>query len=747
MTWVRRALWTTILFLLHFLHLGSAMAITRHVPAELATIQAGLDASAAGDTVLLACDTYFESNLVMKSGVILRGESGSSDCAVIDAQNQGRILDCNNLNLLTKIEGITFRNGEVTEGWLEALGGGIRCLNSNIAISDCSFENNNSRIGAGFGADDSTIALTNCTFVSNSATHSVWSGGGAVWVRDCSGTISNCQAFSNTAFSTNPDDPGDGGAFFFNNSHIYVNHCLLQDNSTGAGAGGFYSVTNDSSVFFDCDFVANTAANGGAVYFEYGAAAQLINCTFTANTASSGGAVSTLNGSYPVINNCLFESNIATDDIGGAIEGWDSDFTISGSTFRHNSASNAGGAISFGGCNSHISNSLFYANNATNNGGGIFSHFSDVVATNCTLVSNSAVSGAGIYCGVDSEIDIDHSIIAFSFLGESLVGSYNNFATVSCCNFFGNERGNWVGPLTSDLHTNNNFSTDPLFCGLNDSDFGLFNISLCAPENQPDCGLVGAFGVQCSSSGPEARQLFINEFLASNSSGLQDETGDYEDWVEIFNPGDSPVNLAGLHLSNSIRNPLKWPMPDIELPAHEFLLVFCDNDLEDGPLHASFELEANNNDICLFDQSANQFCDSKYFFQQEPDISEGRLFDGHSLWTQYSVPTPGATNRAISNTPDQPAPAGMAAYNSPNPFNPSTTISFTINQPGFTTVSVYDIAGHQIRSLLNEDLHTQTHQLKWDGKNDSGHTVSAGIYFYRIVNGPSQITGRMALIK
>ena len=58
---------------------------TWHVPADVPTIQAGIDASASGDTILVACDTYYEYNLGLKSGVCLRSEAGDPECVTIDA--------------------------------------------------------------------------------------------------------------------------------------------------------------------------------------------------------------------------------------------------------------------------------------------------------------------------------------------------------------------------------------------------------------------------------------------------------------------------------------------------------------------------------------------------------------------------------------------------------------------------------------------------------------------------------------
>ena len=67
----------------------SAEAVTIHVPSDQPTIQAGINAASAGDTVLVACGTYHERNIGMRSGVCLLSETGQAECATIDAQQRG----------------------------------------------------------------------------------------------------------------------------------------------------------------------------------------------------------------------------------------------------------------------------------------------------------------------------------------------------------------------------------------------------------------------------------------------------------------------------------------------------------------------------------------------------------------------------------------------------------------------------------------------------------------------------------
>jgi hypothetical protein len=187
-------------------------------------------------------------------------------------------------------------------------------------------------------------------------------------------------------------------------------------------------------------------------------------------------------------------------------------------------------------------------------------------------------------------------------------------------------------------------------------------------------------------AGAELPVLFINEFVARNQTGFQDETGAREDWLELFNPGPALVDLGGLFLTDDLANSTKWMLPDTLLPGGAFLLVWCDEDPQDGPLHTNFKLGASGEEIGLFGRldQGNGLIDSRVFGPQTTDQSEGRLPDGGALWTAFPHPSPGATNLAalsgltiqhqpaagqlhLSWTPAPGPPAAYRIYGAPRP--------------------------------------------------------------------------------
>ena len=86
-------------------------------------------------------------------------------------------------------------------------------------------------------------------------------------------------------------------------------------------------------------------------------------------------------------------------------------------------------------------------------------------------------------------------------------------------------------------------------------------------------------------------------------------------------------------------------------------------------------------------------------------------------------------------------------HNYPNPFNPSTTIPFTITEPGLAVVTIYDISGREIRQILNESLRSGFYSTIWDGKNSNGVPVSSGVYYYGLKTKTFNSFKKMILIK
>jgi len=99
--------------------------------------------------------------------------------------------------------------------------------------------------------------------------------------------------------------------------------------------------------------------------------------------------------------------------------------------------------------------------------------------------------------------------------------------------------------------------------------------------------------------------------------------------------------------------------------------------------------------------------------------------------------------------PDSETPplAFRLEQNSPNPFNPSTEISYELANRGFVDLSVYDLAGHRVRTLVAREMAAGKNVATWDGRDDSGQQVPSGLYFYKYVANGKSVARKMTLLK
>ena len=142
--------------------------------------------------------------------------------------------------------------------------------------------------------------------------------------------------------------------------------------------------------------------------------------------------------------------------------------------------------------------------------------------------------------------------------------------------------------------------------------------------------------------------LYINEFMASNDTNLADTSGEddeYDDWLEIYNAGNDSTDLGGLFLTDNADNLTKWIISEgTIISGAGFLLVWCDEDQEQGNLHTNFKLSAGGEFIALVASDGFTIIDSISFGIQIADISFGRVPDGNNSWVSFTIPTPNSSN-------------------------------------------------------------------------------------------------------
>lgn len=166
--------------------------------------------------------------------------------------------------------------------------------------------------------------------------------------------------------------------------------------------------------------------------------------------------------------------------------------------------------------------------------------------------------------------------------------------------------------------------------------------------------------------------MVINEFVSSNGSTIADENGDYEDWIELYNPSGEAIGLEGYGLSDDEDRPFRWVFPDIQIGAGEYLLVWAsgkDRTNPLAPLHTNFAISASGEELLLTTPDG-EVIDFVPPIRLDRDTSYGRKPDGADSWFIFTEPTPGVSNTTegfdtILSAPDLSHTSGFH----PEPFD------------------------------------------------------------------------------
>lgn len=193
-----------------------------------------------------------------------------------------------------------------------------------------------------------------------------------------------------------------------------------------------------------------------------------------------------------------------------------------------------------------------------------------------------------------------------------------------------------------------------------------------------------------------AHYLYINEVLTSNNTNIKDDYFQNEDWIELYNPNNYSVDVSGYYISNNSNTKLKFKIngstKQTIIPAHQFKLIYADNDTLQGVFHANFKLNNASSFVYLTLPNGIGLVDSVVITNQTTDISYGREHDGAQNWISFSVPTPNSTNKkAVIDTEIEPD--YFLIY--PNPA--STTLYFTQT----SNITICDVLGKKITDFQN----------------------------------------------
>lgn len=248
-------------------------------------------------------------------------------------------------------------------------------------------------------------------------------------------------------------------------------------------------------------------------------------------------------------------------------------------------------------------------------------------------------------------------------------------------------------------------------------------------------------------------EIVINEFMADNFSTVPDPSGEFDDWIELYNNTASPINLTGYFLSDKLTNLTKWTFPNVTIQPNSFLIVWADENGSQSGLHANFKLSSSGEAIYLCSPDTLMI-DQIIFGQQQTDISMGRYPNGTGEFI-FMTPSYNSGNyNGIVNVQEESLSANefMLYQNYPNPFNPTTKISWQSSVSGWQTLKIYDVLGNEVATLVDEYKPAGVYEVNFDSASDirdlaSGIGNASGVYFYQLRIGYQVKTMKMILLR
>ena len=274
--------------------------------------------------------------------------------------------------------------------------------------------------------------------------------------------------------------------------------------------------------------------------------------------------------------------------------------------------------------------------------------------------------------------------------------------------------------------------------------------------------LNAVFEIDSNYSTPK---IVINEINYNSSL-----TFNTEDWIELYNNGESAVDISGWIFKDSDDAHI-FSIPQGTIISSDSYLVLCIDTSLFKPLfpevsnyigNTGFGLSGSGELIRLYDNEMNMMDSLVYDdfapWPTQPDGNGPTLslinpdYDntlGENWAASLGYGTPGKINDTFVNAEEklENIPTEYILHqNYPNPFNPATQIRFSIPQTSFVTLTVYDVIGNEIAKLINEEKSAGNYEIEFSSLKNS-FTISSGVYLYQLRANDFMETKKMLLIK
>jgi hypothetical protein len=716
--------------------------VLRRVPDDYPTISAALAASTPGDTVGVRAGSYVDS-FSPRDGVAILG-GYDPDFVMRDPANYpttltstGRIataLGC--VGETVVIDGFILTGGAGEEGGL------MRVQNASPTISNNRFIAGNGGRGAAIALEGSPSLLHGNTFVNNESSES----GGALSISGADGTVvSDCRFEANTSV-------GAGGGVFIDGSFdVLLRRCTFLDNQSSSDGGGLI-LQNSRVVVDSCVFAGNQSDRGGAIALFSSYVSTVTNCTIADNAATSGGGV------YVAPNGRVaIHRTIVADNNGRGIFGSGATVDNSCNDVWNNQPTDYVDVVA--GPNSFSLDPLFCDTGGRDFTLEVDSPCAPANSPVCGLVGALPPICARLFIRVPD----DHSSILEAMNasqgGDTVAvaeGHYLERVTLK-------DRVRLLGGWRSDFGDRDPMTYPSII------DAGGFLGAVVAQNGESRATLIDGFvitggnriggtggGVECFNASPTIRNNVFLGNRAGRGAAISCRTGAL------------PLIVGNVLIGNVALDPPGAAIY-VETDSH---LESNTLDGNQGPWAAGIAVRVgarpiitrsivvNGQGIGIFaDQGSVPQLSCNDVWQNSGGDYYGVLPGPHALSLDPGF-CPGKDRFLREDSPCAPANApavcgligardvGCAATGSgeftiiplehwigtpcPNPMNPASVLAYGIASAAQIRLTIIDLAGREVRTLVNGIRPAGEYRVYWDGRDDPGRTVASGVYFYRL---------------
>jgi parallel beta-helix repeat protein len=609
-------------------------------------------------------------------------------------------------------------NGYAIGGEVDGSGGAIYCSNSDPMVQNCLIDSCYAIMyGGGISCWYNSNPIINCNIINGNTSH----GGGGIYCYSSNPTISG-----NTISGDSCIHGGGGGIYCEYYSNAIISDNTISENKALWGGGGIYCL-NSSPTISDNTISGNSATDvscGGGIFCYNNSNPTISGNTISGNSAYNGGGIYLSNSNSSINSNTISENTTTGTGGGGIFCENSSHPIISSNIISENSAGENGGGIW---CNSAPSNFQYNeisSNTAPRYGGGIYTYNASFTINKCTIVSNIAQNGGGIYFTNNSNLVSDNCILWGNTPQQIYQGTGSTIQVT-----YSDIQNSWPGTGNINLY--------PMFVDSALGDYHLQSNSPCIDTgdpnpiyNDPDFTRadMGCYYFDQGFANPIEIALFPqNPPIIIPAGG-----GSFDFIIEAINSGNIP----------------------------QFLSVFCNVTLPNGNIYGpvlgpvSIILDGGSSMSRLRTQNvpavapAGNYSYNAYAIVQGDTVSDSfpfvKLGAGEGSFVNNWDNSGESFKESYANINTETfAPLSFALLpNFPNPFNPTTKLTYSLPVNSEVSLIVYDINGREVLRLVEGFQNAGIYEANFDASN-----LPSGVYFAYLKAESFRQTQKLLLLK